>query len=64
MLLHLKCSHIGMNLEKEQLPTPVFWPGESMDHIVHGVTKSRTQLHDFHAGMKERRTAASVTTAW
>ena len=28
MLLHLKGSHIAMNLEKEQLPTPMFWPGE------------------------------------
>ena len=28
--------------------TPVFWPGEFMDCIVHGVTKSQTQLSDFH----------------
>ena len=34
-------------LEKE-LPTPVFWPGEFQDCIVHGVTKSRTQLSNFH----------------
>ena len=64
MLLHLKCSHVGMNLEKEQLPTPMFWPGESMDHIVHGVANSWTLLRDFHTGMKERRTVTSVTTAW
>ena len=38
--------------KREQLPTPVFWPGEfqesSRDCIVHGVTKSRTRLSDFH----------------
>ena len=31
---------------REQLPTPVFWPGEVC--IVHGVTKSWTQLSNFH----------------
>ena len=34
------------------LPTPVFLPGEFHGQnnicIVHGVTKSRTQLSDFH----------------
>ena len=25
---------------RERLPTPVFWPGEFMDYIVHGVAKS------------------------
>ena len=34
---------------RERLPTPVFWPGEFHGlYIVHGVTKSRTQLKDFH----------------
>ena len=33
---------------RERLPIPVFWPGESMDCIVHGVAKSQTQLRDFH----------------
>ena len=33
---------------RERLPTPVFWPGESMDCMVHGVAKSWTQLSDFH----------------
>ena len=33
---------------KERLPTPVFWPGEFHDCIVHGVTKSWTWLSDFH----------------
>ena len=33
---------------RERLPTPVFWPGDSMNCIVHGVTKSRTRLSDFH----------------
>jgi len=35
---------------REWLPTPVFWPGEfhRLDCIVHGVTKSWTQLSDFH----------------
>ena len=27
---------------KERLPTPVFWPGEFMDCVVHGITKSWT----------------------
>ena len=29
-------------LEKEWQPTPVFWPGESMDCIVHGVPELDT----------------------
>ena len=29
-------------------PAPVFRPGEFMDSIVHGVTKSWTWLNDFH----------------
>ena len=33
-------------LEKEGLPTTVFWPGEF--HGLYGVTNSRTQLSDFH----------------
>ena len=31
----------------ERLPTPVFWPRE-FHGLVHGVTKSWTQLSDFH----------------
>ena len=34
---------------RERLPTPVFWPGEFHGlYIVHGVTKIRTRLSDFH----------------
>ena len=33
---------------RERLPSPVFWPGDSMDCIVHGVAKSQTRLSDFH----------------
>ena len=33
---------------RERLPTPVFWPGESMDCTVHRAAKSRTRLSDFH----------------
>ena len=29
-------------LEREKLPTPVFWPGEFHGCIDHGVTKSQT----------------------
>ena len=29
---------------RERLLTPVFWPGESMDYLVHEVAKSWTQL--------------------
>ena len=36
-------SHKG----RERLPTPVFWPGDSMDCIVHGVTKSLTWVRKF-----------------
>ena len=35
-------------LEKEQLPSPVFWPGESPLCIVWGVSKSWTRLSYFH----------------
>ena len=33
---------------RERLSTPVFWPGDSTDCIVHGVAKSQTQLSHFH----------------
>ena len=33
---------------REWLPTPVFWPGEFLEFIVHGVTKSWTRLSSFH----------------
>ena len=39
---------------KEQLPTPVFWPGEFhgqrslAGYVVHWVAKSRTRLSNFH----------------
>ena len=33
--------------ERDRLPTPVYWPEEFMDCIVHGLTKSQTQLNDF-----------------
>ena len=33
---------------RERLPTPAFWPRNSMDCIVHQVAKSRTQLSNFH----------------
>ena len=32
----------------EWLPTLVFWPGEFHGLYVHGITKSRTQLSNFH----------------
>ena len=36
-------------LEKERLPTPVFWHGEFHGlYIVHGFAKSRTRLSNFH----------------
>ena len=35
-------------LERERLPIPVFWPGESHGHTIHAVTKSQTRLSDFH----------------
>ena len=34
---------------KEQLPTPVFYPGE-FHGLFHGVANSQTQLSDFHSG--------------
>ena len=33
---------------RERLPTPVFWPGEFQGLYIHGVTKSRTWLSNFH----------------
>ena len=38
---------VGKIWRREQLPTPVFWPGEFLDCIVHGVAKSQTQMRDF-----------------
>ena len=35
-------------LEKERLPTPVLGLENSLDCIVHGVSKSQTGLSDFH----------------
>ena len=35
-------------LEKGTATTSEFWPGEFHGCIVHGVTKSRTRLSDFH----------------
>ena len=34
--------------KRKQLPSPVFWPENSVDCTVHGVTKTQTQLSDFH----------------
>ena len=36
-----------MPWRRERLPTPVFWPGEFVDGIVHGLAKSWTQLSHF-----------------
>ena len=33
---------------RERLPTPVFWPENSMDCIIHGVAKNQTLLSNFH----------------
>ena len=38
---------------KEQLPTPVFWPGE-FNGLFHGVTKSGTRLSDFDFKEEEK----------
>ena len=40
-------------LEKERLPTSVFWPGELQVefYAVHGVPKSLAQLSDFHTSL-------------
>ena len=38
-------------LERGKATHPVFWPGEFHDCLVHGVTKSRTRLSDFHFTM-------------
>ena len=35
--------------ERERLPTPLFWPKNSMDRILLGVAKSQTRLSDFHS---------------
>ena len=36
----------------------------SMDSIVHGVTKSRTQLSDFHFHLEKEMATHSSTLAW
>ena len=45
--IHLQCGRPGFNpwlgkipCRRERLPTPVFWPGEFMDCIVHRVAES------------------------
>ena len=52
---HRQCRRPGFNpwvgkisWRRERLPSPVFWPGEFHDYIVHGVAKSWTWLSDFH----------------
>ena len=42
---------------REWLPTPVFWPGEFMDCIVHGVAKSQTRLSNFHFYFQKEKKA-------
>ena len=42
---------------REWLPTPVFWPGEFMDCIVHGVAKSQTRLNNFHFYFQKEKKA-------
>ena len=51
--------------KREQLPTPVFLPGEfhglhSMDCIIYGVAKSNTQLSDFHITYINLRITKSI----
>ena len=54
--IYLQCRSPGFDpwvgkipQRKGRLPTLVSWPGElNMDCIVHGVTKSWTQLSEFH----------------
>ena len=41
-------SNLSAPRRRERLPTPVFWPGEFHELIVHGVAKSWTQLSSFH----------------
>ena len=39
---------VKISWRRERLATPVFWPGEFLDCLVHGLTKSWTRLNDFH----------------
>ena len=64
--IHLQCRRSGFNpwvgkisWRWEQLLTPVFWPGESIDRRAwqatgHGFAKSWTWLSDFHFQIKGR----------
>ena len=52
--IHPQCGRPGFDLcggkipwRRERLPTPVFWPG-GFHGLCHGVTKSQTQLSNFH----------------
>ena len=53
----LQCRRLGFDpwvgkipWRRERLPTQVFWPGKFHGlYTVHGVSKSQTQLSDFHA---------------
>ena len=47
---------------REQLPTPVFWPGEFQGlHSLHGVAKNWTQLRDFHFHLMEQNPASRIS---
>ena len=46
---------------REKLPTPVFWPGEFHNCIVHRVAKSRTRLSDFHFTSKRNKILLHAT---
>ena len=48
---------------RERLPTPVFWPREFLDSIVHGVAKSWTRLSDFHFTSSDQSIGASALTS-
>ena len=39
---------LGRSSGEENIPTPVFLPGEFQGNTVHGVTKSQTWLNTFH----------------
>ena len=49
--------------KRERLPTPVFWPREFLDSIVHAVAKSQTRLRDFHFTSSDQSIGASALTS-
>ena len=70
--IHLHCGRPGFNPwvgkipgEEKGYPLQYSGLGNSMDYVVHGVAKSRTQLYEFHSlSAPEELSWCSINTSW